>query len=263
MKKINLRSVNKIFPYIYPMVLGYCVLMVFDWDILWEIFEWIYKFTFEEEIREWGNSFLKLTIMSVFALNVKLQMCKEVFYEKGKMSIKGKLLLLFVLLLTEGIFAEIIARTYGNPDETEVFFQNSFWLLEKCSIFEILILIEILASALTEEFYFRYILCNCLKKFRINAAVIIILQAVFFMVLHRYGSLDSLNVFIAGIIYGIVLYITGTPVCSWFFHITHNLMAMSEDSMSHILYGIGFLMCMVYLLVCEKVNLNYKFNDKG
>ena len=224
MKKINLRSVNKI--------------------------------PFEKDIREWGNSLFRLTFMSVFALNVKLQIRKEDFCKKSKMRLKEKMLWLFFLLLAEGIFAEIMLRIYGNPDEAEAFFQNSFWLLKKCSIAEILMLTDILASALTEEFYFRYILCNCLKKFRINTAVIIALQAVFFVALHGYGGLDSLNVFVAGIIYGIVLYITRTPVCSWFFHVTHNLMAMSEGTMSHILYGIGFLMCMSYLVICEKVNTN-------
>lgn len=251
-EKILRISRREVFRYLMPIILGYFVMFLFPWNLIWITFERIFQVSLGTSNYDMGNTLFRLTMICFIAVDLKWNIRQEKFYEKGKMDLKIKILCLFFLFLLDGVFPEIIWNLQGYTDEIGGIYDNSPFLLDSFSILNILLLADTFVRALIEELLFRYITCNCLRKLHINNGVIIVLQAVLFTVVHRYGIMDSLNVFMGGLIYGIILYLTRTPFCGWLLHSAYNLKVASDGPMENWLSGIVFLISVIYIVISER-----------
>lgn len=254
MKKKKVRiSGRDVFQYLMPIALGYFVFLIFPWDLIWILFERIFRVSLEIEKYSWGNFLFQLTMVSLIAVTMKWDMRQEVFCEKGRIDLKRKVLILFVLFVLDDVFPEIIGKIYGDCGEMGGIYDNSPFILDCISMFHILLLTYIFVCALMEELLFRYITCNCLKNLHIHSFVILVLQATIFTIIHRYGIVESLNVFVGGFLYGIILYLTRTPFCGWMLHSAYNLKVMTDGPLENWWLEIAFFVSVIYVIGSERL----------
>ena len=257
LKMLNIRCKNlydnKIFRYLFPIVLGNCIMLLFRWKWLWTGYERILQVSFEEETVQWGNVLLRLAAICFIAVCVKWNMRQEVFYDKGKIALKGKIIWLLFLFFVEDLGAEVIWKFHVYGEGGKGVYNSSFLILDSISAINFLFLSYILAAALTEELLYRYIICNCLRMLRLNYGVIIVIQAVIFAAAHRYEWSDLLNVFLGGVVYGSILYLTRTPICSWLLHSAYNLKVISDGPIENAFFVISFIVCVMYVVISESM----------
>lgn len=238
---------RKIIKYLFPVLLGYYILLYFRLNWIWEILEKIFNVTFEAEIRAWGSSLFRLVFSLYLAVWVKWNMKREVFCEKRKIGLKRKILVLFLLFTLDAVIPEIIWAIQGMRGRTTgaIDFGAPVGM-------HMIYITYFLACSLTEELFFRYITCNCLRKLRINKVIIILFQAIIFALHHNYGFLDSLFVFFSGIIFGMVLYLTKTPFCGWLLHSAYNLKVLYGGELANLFYVAAFFLSVIYLIFSQK-----------
>ena len=167
------------FRYVFPIVLGNCIMLFVRWKWFWTINERIFQVSYEKEIVQWGNILLRLVTMFFIAVCVKWNIRKEVFHDHGKHALKRKIIWLLFLNFIQDVGSEVLWKLHGYRDGLKGIYDNSYWILDSISNVNILFIIYILAAALAEELFFRYVTCNCLRKLHINCGVIVILQVKF------------------------------------------------------------------------------------
>lgn len=251
-KKIRIKG-RDICRYLMLIALGYLVFLIFPWDLVWILFERIFQVSLEIEKYRWGNFLFQFTMISFLAVIMKWDMRQEAFYEKGRIDLKRKILILFVLFVLDDMIPEIIGKICKDSGKMGEGYDNSLFILDSISAFHILLLVYILVCALTEELLCRYITCNCLKKLHLHNGIILFLQALIFTIIHRYEIMGSVNVFMGGFVYGIILYLTRTPFCGWMLHSAYNLKVMTDGPLENWWLSIAFFVSVIYVIGSERL----------
>ena len=235
----------------YPMILGYYFISFFPWKLVWESLEIILHISISIESVYIGTILLQCMIIFLLVIKLKWDMRHEQFGVKGNLNWKVKIILLIgMFLLTEYLSAIWWSIAEGGRKVSD-FYSNSPLELHGVTVETLAFLIEVIACVVMEELLFRYLTCNSLKILGLRTGTIILIQAFLFSSFHGYDLWNSVDVFLFGIIIGIILFLTGSPAAGCILHAVYNIKVMSDGPAENFLFPVGCLICIIGILFEE------------
>ena len=233
------------------MILGYYFISFFPWRLLWESLELIVHISISIESVYIGTILLQCMVISLLSIKLKWDMRQEQFCEKGNLEWKVKSILLVGMFLLTEYLSAVWWSLAENGRKVSDFYSNSSFLLNGVTAETLVFLIEIIGCVVMEELLFRYLTCNSLKIMGLRTGTIIFIQAFLFSSSHGYDLWNSADVFFFGIIMGIVLFLTGSPMTGCILHAAYNIKVMSDGPAEMLLFPMGCLICIISVLFEE------------